>query len=124
MMNLQQRVKPWLLECFGEMIAADVIERNHRFLEESLELVQSCGCSKTAAHELVNYVYSRPVGEKPQEVGGVMISLAALCIAQNLDMNDAGETELERILQPEIIKQIRTKQLSKPKHSPLPGGVS
>ena len=29
----QQRVQPWLLECFGAEIAADRMERNHRFQE-------------------------------------------------------------------------------------------
>ena len=29
----QERVQPWMLACFGEMIAGDREERNHRFLE-------------------------------------------------------------------------------------------
>ena len=114
----QTRVQPWMAECFGEMIAGDTEERNHRFLEESLELVQACGCSQGAAHQLVGYVYGRPLGEKHQEVGGVMITLAALCLAQHLDMHACGETELSRIWTK--IEQIRAKQAGKPKHSPLP----
>ncbi len=38
--QFQPNVQPWLLSCFGEQIANDKIERNHRFLEEALELVQ------------------------------------------------------------------------------------
>lgn len=121
--NLQEKVKPWLLDCFGETVAADVIERNHRFLEESLELVQACGCTKDEAHSLVEYVYNRPIGEKNQEVGGVMVTLAALCIAQDLNMHDAGEIELNRVLQPDITNKIRLKNANKPNHSPLPGSV-
>ncbi len=41
----QDRVQPWLMECFGPMIAGDREERNHRLLEEALELVQACDCS-------------------------------------------------------------------------------
>ena len=118
-MSFQSRVKPWVLECFGEMIAGDREERNHRFLEESLELVQACGCSQHEAHQLVDYVYGRPVGEPFQEVGGVMVTLAALCLANGLDMHENGETELARIWTK--VEQIRAKQAAKPKHSPLPG---
>lgn len=119
--SFQERVRPWLLECFGEIIAGDRKERNHRFLEESLELVQACGCTREEAVQLVDYVYGRPVGETAQEVGGVMVTLAALCLAQGIDMHDAGEVELTRINQPEIVKKIRAKQAAKPKFSPLPG---
>ena len=116
----QQRVQPWLLECFGAEIAADRVERNHRFLEESLELVQALGCTASEAHQLVDYVFGRPVGDPPQEVGGVMVTLAALCLASGLDMHDAGEVELTRINAPELVAKIRAKQAAKPKHSPLP----
>src|SRR4051794_3958497 len=37
----QPRVQPWLVACFGAEIAGDRIERNHRFIEEALELVQA-----------------------------------------------------------------------------------
>lgn len=117
--SFQNRVKPWMLECFGEEIAADKGERNHRFLEESLELVQSCGCTQDEAHQLVDYVYGRQVGEPSQEVGGVMVTLAALCLAQSLDMHADAEAELARIWTK--VDQIRAKQAAKPKHSPLPG---
>lgn len=90
--TFQQRVEPWLLACFGEQIAADTIERNHRFLEESLELVQACGCTQSEAHQLVDYVFGRPVGEVQQEAGGVMVTLAALCRAQGIDDSDFGWT--------------------------------
>lgn len=115
----QARVKPWLLECFGESIASDQQERNHRFLEEALELVQACGCTATEAHQLVEYVYGRPVGEPSQEVGGVMVTMAALCLAHGMDMHAAGEAELARIWTK--VEQIRAKQAAKPAMSPLPG---
>lgn len=114
----QARVQPWMMACFGAAISADGVERNHRFLEESLELVQACGCTASEAHQLVDYVFGRPVGERAQEVGGVMVTLAALCLAQGLDMHAAGDTELARIWTK--VEAIRAKQAAKPKHSPLP----
>ena len=117
-LTLQEKTLPWLLACFGQQIANDKKERNHRFLEEALELVQSCDCTVSEAHQLVDYVFNRPVGEKVQEVGGVMITLAALCLANKLDMHEAGEVELTRIWTK--VEQIRQKQLNKPKHGPLP----
>lgn len=119
----QQRVQPWLMECFGPMIAGDREERNHRLLEEALELVQACGCTASEAHQLVDYVFGRPVGDPHQEVGGVMVTLAALCLANGLDMHVAGETELARISVPQTVAKIRAKQAAKPKHSPLPEAV-
>ena len=71
-LSFQQAVSLWMDACFGSEIAADRAERNHRFLEEALELVQACGCSTEEAHALVEYVYGRPDGEINQEV-------AALC---------------------------------------------
>ena len=114
----QQRVQPWMMGCFGPEISADRIERNHRFLEEALELVQSCGCTASEAHQLVDYVFGRPLGEPVQEAGGVMVTLAALCLANGLDMHECGETELARIWTK--VEAIRAKQAAKPKHSPLP----
>jgi hypothetical protein len=116
--GFQARVGDWLQACFGPAIAANKTERNHRFLEESLELVQACGCTQSEAHQLVDYVYGRPIGEIGQEVGGVMNTLAALCLAHGFDMAKEGETEIARCWTK--IEKIRAKQAAKPKHSPLP----
>ena len=116
--TFQRRVQPWMTACFGPEISADRIERNHRFLEEALELVQSCGCTASEAHQLVEWVFGRPAGEPMQEAGGVMVTHAALCLANGLDMHACGETELARIWTK--VEAIRAKQAAKPKHSPLP----
>lgn len=122
--DFQARVQPWMMACFGREISADRQERNHRFIEEALELIQACGASASEAHQLVDYVFSRPIGEPVQEVGGVMVTLAALCLANGLDMHEAGELELARISEPVIREKIRAKQAAKPKHSPLPEASS
>ncbi len=121
--DFQERVNEWIQACFGPGLTYDVVERNFRFCEEALELTQACGTSVDEAHQLVEYVYSRPVGEKKQETGGVMVTLAALCWAQGMDMAECGEQELARVWG--CIERIRAKQASKPGgvRSPLPGGA-
>jgi hypothetical protein len=118
--SFQSRVLPWLMECFGAEIAADRVERCDRFIEEALELAQSLDWPRERAIALVDYVYGRPAGEPHQEVGGVMVTLAALCQAAGLDMDAAGEDELARIMRPEIVAKIRAKQAAKPTGSALP----
>src|SRR5689334_8465495 len=110
----QQRVDEWL-------IARYKAERNHRFLEEALELVQAAGCTASEAHQLVDYTFGRPIGEIGQEVGGVMNTLAALCLAHDLDMAAEGDREMARVWTK--VDAIREKQRNKPKHSPLPQHV-
>ena len=119
--SFQARVQPWMMACFGPEVSGDREERNHRFLEEALELVQACGCTASEAHQLVDYTFARDVGEPRQETGGVMVTLAALCLANDLDMHEAAEVELARIWTK--IEKIRAKQAAKPKHSPLPSHV-
>lgn len=118
MRSFQRAVGTWMQTCFGPAISDDKTERNHRFLEEALELVQATGCTASEAHQLVDYVFGRPVGEPYQEVGGVMVTLAAHCSAHRLDMETAGDDELNRVW--DLIEKIRAKQAAKPKHSPLP----
>lgn len=120
MIPFQTKVSGWMLDCFGREISRDKVERNHRFLEEALELMQACGGTQDEAYQLVRYVFNRPVGEKDQEVGGVMVTLAALCAAQGIDMERAGYRELNRISGPEVMQAIRKKQQQKPKFGALP----
>ncbi|PTQ67541.1 hypothetical protein [Celeribacter persicus] len=112
--TFQDRVHNWVLACFGEEVAMDAVERNRRFLEESLELVQSLGASREFAHELVDYVFSRPKGDAPQEVGGVMVTLASLCATHGIELEQEAHKELSRIDSSEIIAKIRAKHARKP----------
>lgn len=72
--SFQARVKPWMMECFGAEISGDVVERCDRFIEETLEAVQSLGYPEERVAALQRYVYDRPAGEINQEVGGVMVT--------------------------------------------------
>ena len=116
--SFQERVEGWLKGCFPAAARSDRAERTHRFLEEALELAQANGCSRDDVIALVQYVYGRPVGVPELEAGGVMVTLAALCSAYGINMNEAGDRELKRNW--DRIEMIRAKQAAKPRGSPLP----
>lgn len=92
--RFQSEVDRWTRECFGEATAIDTTKGNARFLEEALELVQSCDFTAEAAHRLVDYVFNRPVGEKSQELGGVLTTLASLANAHKMSMTACADDAL------------------------------
>lgn len=73
----------------------------------------------TAPSQLDGYS-AFPVKLSAKEVGGVMVTLAALCGPNGIDMMAAAQTELDRINQPDTILKIRQKQAAKPVGSALP----
>lgn len=111
-MSYQQEVSDWAIRCFGEAIATDKTERAFRFLEESLEVCQSLGVTEDEAHNLVSYVFNRPLGVLSQEVGGVTVTLAALCSATDIELEEEAKTELARCEQ--NTERIRAKHNAKP----------
>ncbi|TAN03223.1 MAG: hypothetical protein EPN36_13950 [Rhodanobacteraceae bacterium] len=114
----------WLDKCFAPPLYTNMTERGDRLVEEVLELLQSKGYDPTRIPTLIEYVWNRPVGDPPQEVGGVMATLAAYCSVAGLDMEADGWAELERITRPDVMAKIRAKQEAKNKlrfGSPLPG---
>jgi hypothetical protein len=117
--TFQDRVRHWTVRTFGRTTANDRKERAHRFLEEALELAQASGCDFPETLVLAMYVYRRPVGVFPQEVGGTLVTLAALCAAHSVNMDVAAEAELARCHENSV--RIRAKHAAKPRNSPLPG---
>jgi hypothetical protein len=119
--TFQARVYDWMLYTFSAEATKDATERCHRLLEETLELVQSLGCTASEAHQLIDYVFGRPVGEPAQELGGTQLCLAGLAHAAGLDLEVESEKELARNWQ--NAEKIRAKWKMKPKFSPLPQPV-
>lgn len=109
--DFQDETDKWMKECFGDTIPKDKAERNYRFLEEALELVQSCNIAKEDVIRLVNYTFNRPIGEITQEIGGTMVTLSALCSAHNVSLGISSNLELERCFK--NIEKIRIKQANK-----------
>lgn len=110
----QQQVDAWVRPTFGEESANSVHKRCSRFLEEAAELVQAADFPEAAALHIVRYVYSRAKGDQQQEVGGVGITLAALCTALSIDQERAQWTELLRCHA--NTAEILAKQEAKHKH--------
>lgn len=122
----QDRVRAWVRSTFSEHEARDVPERSLRMVEEAIELAQACKVDAATVHRLVDYVFSRPVGEPNQELAGCMVTLYALAVALDLDADTELDTEIKRINRPEVIERCRRRQHEKraalvaaPK---LPGG--
>jgi hypothetical protein len=121
--DFQTRVAQWMQETFGPEVSADQRERSFRFGEEAIELLQAGGCSKEDVLKLVDYVFSRPVGDFEQEVGGTMLTLTAWCDSRKVDVMNAAHTEQTRCEQPEVRAKIQRKQAAKRAmmDTPLPG---
>lgn len=117
----QPRVADWVRLAFGSDILHHSVERNARFLEEALEFVQSTGLTEGQAHDLVTYVFRRPIGDPFQELGGTMVTLAAAAECHQLNMFVAAEKELARVNQPEVLAKVRAKNAAKRADSVLPG---
>lgn len=114
--GFQTAVANWCQECFGPTITNDQIERSDRLLEEILELLQTVpGFTQERAHKLVDYVFNRPVGQPLQEMGGVMVCLAAFANAMptSITIGMCANAELTRVMQPEVMLKVRDKQAMK-----------
>ena len=105
--SFQSRVASWSDKCFSEEVIT-VDTRLLRFIEEALELIQSCNIDRSIAIEMVNYVYDRNhKGSIENEVGDVMVTLAALSQSLGIKMDGAGERALIRINKPDKFSKIK-----------------
>lgn len=117
--NFQKRVWNWMLHTFHQEERENITVRCDRFLEEALELLQSLDYPVERIDKLRDYVYSRPKGVPMQELGGTMITLAALCGPTGMEMDLAADIELSRCWT--NMEKIRAKQaMKRDKLGPLP----
>lgn len=109
----QQRVTDWMRSTFTGAECEDVPERSLRMAEEALELTQACGVDAATLHQLVDYVFSRPVGKPQQEIAGCLVTIYAIASALGVDGQAEFETELVRINTPEVVERCRRRQHEK-----------
>lgn len=119
MPKFQNKVALWVTQAFGNQGPADIPERRNRFLEEALELHQACYGTQEEAHALIEYVYNRERGAQGEEIGDVLITVAALANMLGYNMGACAHSKLDSAWA--NIDSIRAKHLSKPRNSPLPG---
>lgn len=81
-------------------------------------MAQAAGGSPAEIHALIDYVFNRPPHEAAKEVGGVLVTLAGLCETSGIDMNQAGDDELQNNYA--RIDAIREKRRNRRGNSPLP----
>lgn len=95
--ELQRIVQDWARRAFPRLFN-DPGVRRRRFLEEALELFQSLGGEESEVDSLASYVFGRPVGHPPQEIGGVMVTLYSLAEMHGFNVEEAERVEIERVL--------------------------
>ncbi len=95
--GLQTQAYLWVVSTFGVAVAQPR-ERAMRFIEEAIELAQAAGITFDEVARLVTYVFSRPVGEPAQEVGGVGVTLLSYCESVGLSANAEEQREHARVL--------------------------
>lgn len=88
----------WARRSFGDEHVYNGPVRALRLAEEAVELAQSYGIPKDKVLDLVEIVYSRPVGVPSQELGGVMMTATVLAASLGHDPETYLENELRRVL--------------------------
>jgi len=98
-MNFQNRTWAWLKKCFGdEAYVYTKEERCARVIEEFAELMQALDYPADQVLLGVSKVYARShSGEVEQEIGGVYVTLAALCATLNVNGEALADLELSRV---------------------------
>ncbi len=94
--SIGTRIAWWVTTCFGSA-AMKREERATRLLEEAVELAQAEGVPQELVDRLTRHVYSKPVGDPPQEGAGVALCLEAWAVSAGQDVRDLALRELERV---------------------------
>ncbi|MBP2498351.1 NTP pyrophosphatase (non-canonical NTP hydrolase) [Methylobacterium sp. PvP062] len=90
-------VKDWITRVFG-LRTLNLRFRAERVLEEALELAQAAGYPQEKIAGLTAKVYANPPGALRQEVGGLGISVLALCETAEISADECEEAEILRVL--------------------------
>lgn len=94
----QVQIFAWAKMAFTAEQATSLPQRGLRLLEEAIEAFQATCGDKHQAHELVDYVFSRPAGVLHQELGGVGVTLLVLAAAAGLSADEEEAREVARVL--------------------------
>lgn len=95
---LTKIVFEWGVRSFGADHMTSIPVRALRLAEEVVELAQACRVEQEKLHKLIDVVYSRPVGDPIQEMGGVMVCLSVLVVLFSTTTQEAFLREILRVL--------------------------
>lgn len=93
----QADVLRWAVESFGP-IAQNVDERAARVAEEAIEIAQVEGVPLETIKRITDRIYSRPPGERWQEIGGTMIGMLSYAEIVGLSLAECTHREFQRVL--------------------------
>lgn len=80
-LNFDERCWDWAMATFDESYVISLEERAMCLMEEAIEAAQTVGVHKARLKLLLDFVYSKGIGDLPQELGGVAVTLALFCKA-------------------------------------------
>jgi hypothetical protein len=95
----QHAVADWCVQAFGAQQASSLPQRGLRLAEEAIEAAQAAGTPAAILHTLIDHVYSRPVGDLGQELGGVGVTMLALAHAADKNADECEAAEVNRVLE-------------------------
>lgn len=94
----QEAAVQWATLAFGPDHVNSLPQRAVRFLEEAVELYQAAGGNLEMAHQLLDFMFARPVGEIEQELGGAGLTLLLVANAAGMSADAAEAKEFRRVL--------------------------
>jgi hypothetical protein len=94
----QAVVEQWVRTTFGDKMFESKEERAARVFEEAAELYQVFGPGNRAkAHKIVDMVFDKKAGKLHNEIGGVLVTMLALCGNEGLRLDEMANKEITRI---------------------------
>lgn len=91
-----KRILAWAVEIFGP-VADNRHERAMRFIEEGIELAQSCGLSRETIAAITERAYSRRTGTLDRELAQAGMTLEALAANIGFDLSGLIDDEFNRV---------------------------
>lgn len=81
----QKAAYDWTVDAFGPEHAMSAPMRATRFIEEGIELYQTCGGNRVMLHRLVDFVFNKPPGDLKKEIGDVGLTLLTVAELSGFD---------------------------------------
>lgn len=85
----QKAAYDWTVKAFGPDHANSKPQRATRFIEEAIELYQTCGGDQAMLHRLVDAVFDKPPGDILKELGDVGLTLLTVAEISGFDADFA-----------------------------------